>query len=80
MNSVLLPLRAISHFRKNSKCNTKGVYLSVKHDLYYVNIESKFRFNPIKGLLQLYKASVLHELNLTFLKIYFTFEKKFQKL
>ena len=32
MNKSLLLLRAISYFRKNSKCNTKGVCLSVKYD------------------------------------------------
>ena len=60
--------------------NTKGVYLSIKYDRLYANIESKFRFNPIKILLQLYKTSVLHELSLTFFKVYFKFEKKFQTL
>ena len=32
MNKALLLFRAISHFRKNSKRNTKGVCLSVKYD------------------------------------------------
>ena len=32
MNKALLLLRAISLFRKNSKCETKGVYLPVKYD------------------------------------------------
>ena len=31
MNTALLPLRDIVNLRKNSKCNTKGVYLSVKY-------------------------------------------------
>ena len=78
MNSALLPLRAILHLRKNSKWNTKGAYLSLKKYDFYVNIVSKFRFNPIKSLLRLYKTSVLHELSLTFFKDCFTFEKKFQ--
>ena len=30
MNSALLPLRTVLHLRKNSKCNTKGAYLSLK--------------------------------------------------
>ena len=29
MNSALSPSRAISHSRKNSKCNTKGTYYSI---------------------------------------------------
>ena len=80
MNKALLALRAISYFRENSKFNRKGVYLSIKYDRKYVNIESKFIFNPIKSLLQLYKISVMHELSLNFVKIYFTFEEKFQTL
>ena len=32
MNSALLPSSVISYLRKNPKCNTKRVYLSVKYD------------------------------------------------
>lgn len=52
MNSLLLNLKATLHLRKNSKCNLKGAYLSIKYDHSYVNIVSKFRFNLIKSLLQ----------------------------
>ena len=46
----------------------------------FVNIVSKFKFNPIKSLLQEHQTSVLHELSIAFFKAYFTFEKKFQAL
>ena len=52
MNSILLPLMPILHLRKNSKYDTKAPYLSVRYDNLYVNITSKFRFNPSKSLLQ----------------------------
>ena len=32
MNSVLLNLKVTLHLRKNSKCNLKGAYLSIKYD------------------------------------------------
>ena len=80
MNSALLPLRSIFHLRENSKWNTKTAYLFLKKYCLYLNIVSKFKFNPIKILLQQYKRPVLHELSLTFFNHYFTFEKNFQTL
>ena len=52
IQTYIVPLRAILHLRKISKCNTKRTYYSLKWDCQYVNIVSKFRFKPIKGLSQ----------------------------
>ena len=48
--------------------------------VYYSNTRHPFCMNIALLHLGKYKASVLHELSLTFFKAYFTFEKKFQTL